>query len=251
MEKMTSPKNREAEFDAHAAGYAGGMEDPLKRAFGKTLDDFIEPKIDLAIRELDSYCAGTSMPRSGIKLLDFGCGAGALLIALKRRGFEGQLEGCDLSQKMLDELARRWKTGALPPLHVIKGMPLPFPEGSFDIITGSCVLHHIAPADRDGVYNELLRVLKPGGRILLFEHNPFNPLTLLVVSRAEIDRNAVLLKPKEARHCLINAGFGNVRIIYYLFFPPRLGGVVCRAIERILSWLPVGGQYMVAAKKPL
>ena len=240
-----------AEFDAHADGYASGMEDPLKRAFGKTLNEFIEPKIDLLVEELDGYCATNSKLCQEVKLLDFGCGAGALLIALKRRGFEGCLEGCDLSQKMLDELTKRWKTGPLPRLHAIKGMPLPFPTGSFDIITGSCVLHHIAPAERGAVYSELSRILKPGGRLLFFEHNPFNPLTRLIVSRAEIDRNAVLLKTKEVRQAVTNAGFGNIRIIYYLFFPPRLGGALFRSLERFLSWIPIGGQYMAAAEKPL
>jgi SAM-dependent methyltransferase len=251
MTKNDNPSNCKAEFDAHAEGYAGGMEDPLKQVFGRALDDFIEPKIDLVMKELDGYCAGNLTPRSGIKLLDFGCGAGALLIALQRRGFEGRLEGCDLSQNMLDELARRWKTGAPPQLHALKEMPLPFSAGSFDIITGSCVLHHIPPAKRNAVYNELLRILKPGGRLLLFEHNPLNPLTRLIVSRARIDRNAVLLGAKEIGRALNNAGFVNIRITYYLFFPPRFGGALLRAAERFLSRIPIGGQYMASAEKPL
>ena len=48
--------------------------------------------------------------------------------------------------------------------------------------------------------------LRPKGRIYIFEHNPFNPVTRWVVKHTAIDRNAVLLKPAEVRTGLHAAG---------------------------------------------
>jgi hypothetical protein len=88
-------------------------------------------------------------------------------------------------------------------------------------------------------------VLRRGGRIYVFEHNPFNPLTQWVVRHSPIDENAVLLRPSEVRLGLGRAGASAVRTDYIMFTPPRLRFL--RPIDKALAWLPLGGQYVVSA----
>ena len=129
-----------------------------------------------------------------------------------------------------------------------EGARTPFADGQFDILTISAVLHHVPVAERPAVYAELGRVLKPGGRIYVFEHNPRNPLVRYVVARTPIDRNAILLDSDEVRHGLLDAARYDLETDYLMFMPPGLA--VLRPIDRILAWLPLGAQYVVVAYKP-
>jgi hypothetical protein len=93
----------------------------------------------------------------------------------------------------------------------------------------------------------LARVLKPGGRLYLFEHNPRNPLVRYVVSRTKIDENAILLDPNEVRDNLPVALRQGLDTQYLMFMPPRLS--LLRIVDRLLTWLPLGAQYAVTASK--
>ena len=235
-----------AEFDTHAGAYAASVNNPLKRLMGKSADAFILAKVqwlldDLARRPL----TGGGEPR----LLDYGCGAGIFLHLLGNAGFTGSLEGCDVSAEMLEQARARWPAGGEPvPLHHVKQQQTTLESESFDVITASCVLHHVMPADRDGVLAEIARMLKPGGRLVIFEHNPLNPLTRWMVSRSPLDVNAVLLDAGEGRELASRAGLSVVRRDYILFAPPRLSWL--RPLEKLVPWLPLGVQYALAAEKP-
>src|SRR5947208_205246 len=134
-------------------------------------------------------------------------------------------------------------------------MPDPAPRAEFDAfaagydgVTSVCVLHHIEPAARLGAVRELIRVLKPGGRLVVFEHNPFNPATRWLVARAPIDANAQLLPAAGCARLLSLSGAEHARTDYVLFFPPRLRRLW--SLERFLARLPLGGQYVVVGRKP-
>jgi SAM-dependent methyltransferase len=241
------------EFDRYAADYAAGMENPLKRLAGADAEVFIELKAhhlaeDLAERPL----RGMHGP---LRLLDFGCGEGVLLRLLAQSGFVATLTGCDVSQGMLEEAGRKWAAaswngGQPPPVSWRVSEPgrLPFADCSFDVVTCLGVFHHIPPAHRDAEHAELARVLRPGGRCYIYEHNPLNPLTRLVVSRTAIDANAVLLNHWEAVQGFRRHGF-RVHLSHGLmYFPPRWRW--SWRFERFVRWLPFGGQYVVAGEKP-
>ena len=136
---------------------------------------------------------------------------------------------------------------ASPALAVQDGAQTPFTDGQFDIVTISAVLHHVPPAERQAVYRELGRVLKPGGRIYVFEHNPRNPLVRYVIARTPIDENAILLDEKEVRHGLLDSARYDITSNYLMFMPP--GITFLRGVDRLLAWLPLGAQYVVAARK--
>jgi SAM-dependent methyltransferase len=111
----------------------------------------------------------------------------------------------------------------------------------------SAVLHHVPVAQRPAVYAELGRVLKPGGRLYVFEHNPRNPLVRYVIARTPIDENAILLDHREVRQGLLDATRYELETDYLMFMPP--GIAFLRGVDRMLEWLPLGAQYAVSARK--
>ena len=117
----------------------------------------------------------------------------------------------------------------------------------FDIVTISAVLHHVPVEERHAVYRELGRVLKPGGRIYVFEHNPRNPLVRYVIARTPIDENAILLDAREVRYGLLDTARYDLDTDYLMFMPP--GIAFLQGVDRTLAWLPLGAQYVVTARK--
>jgi hypothetical protein len=91
-------------------------------------------------------------------------------------------------------------------------------------------------------------VLKPGGRIYVFEHNPRNPLVRYVIARTPIDENAILLDAREVQEGLLGSARYELETDYLMFMPP--GIKFLRSFDRALAWLPLGAQYAVAARKP-
>ena len=101
---------------------------------------------------------------AGTKLLDVGCGTGSVaLLAQQLVGQTGEVFGLDPSIGMLST-AR--ENGVKLPVRGM-GEALPFPEQRFDRLTMGYALRHVA--DLQSTFEEYLRVLKPGGRVLLLE----------------------------------------------------------------------------------
>ena len=103
----------------------------------------------------------------GRRVLDAGCGSGALSEALRAKG--ALVTGFDSSPVMV-ELARQ-RLGEDADLQVADlSLPLPFAEGAFDDVVVSLVLHYLQ--DWTAPLSELRRVLRPGGRLLLSVNHP-------------------------------------------------------------------------------
>lgn len=234
-----------AEFDDYAAEYQGGLDNPVKRMLGNSPDQFIAVKTRWLMRREPKLRTG------GLAVLDYGCGVGSLMRVLAETGARAEFTGCDISSGMLRQVEKRWpvKLGAPPALAPQQGAKTPFADGQFDVATVSAVLHHVPVAERSAVYAELGRVLKPGGRLYVFEHNPRNPLVRHVIARTPIDQNAILLDPTEVRHGLLDAARYDLDTDYLMFMPP--GMAFLRPVDRVLAWLPLGAQYVVAARKPV
>jgi SAM-dependent methyltransferase len=234
---------KQAEFDRHAAGYDGGLDNPVKRLMGSSADQFIAVKARWLMRREPDLRSGK------LAFLDYGCGAGDLLRILGGLGMRAESTGCDVSTGMLDEARKRWPAalGATPTLVAQDGPCAPLGGKRFDIVTVSAVLHHVPVADRSVVYRELARLLKSGGRLYVFEHNPRNPLVRYVIARTPIDANAILLDETEVRRGLGEAAPFGLSTDYLMFMPPGLP--LLAGIDRLLAWLPLGAQYVVAARK--
>jgi SAM-dependent methyltransferase len=104
-------------------------------------------------------------------VLELGCGAGDLSAELLRRG--ARLTAIDISPGMV-ELARSRAAGAS--FVVAPAEETGLPDGSFDLVLGKWVLHHV---DVAAAAREVHRLLRPGGRAVFFENQDRNPLLRL------------------------------------------------------------------------
>jgi SAM-dependent methyltransferase len=235
---------QKAEFDAHAEGYDAGMDNKLKALAGDSADDFVAVKVQWLLRRWPELLTNAAW-----SILDYGCGVATLLRLMRAAGIPGHLTGTDVSSGMLQEAARIWPADQPHPvLQMQHGAATGLPSGAFDLVMISAVLHHVPITERNEVYVELQRVLRPDGRLVVFEHNPWNPVTSYVVANTPIDRGAILLPPPEVAAALTAGGWHDIRTSHLMFLPPRLGALATAA-ERMFGWLPVGGQYAVTARK--
>ncbi|WP_236029848.1 class I SAM-dependent methyltransferase [Paractinoplanes lichenicola] len=111
------------------------------------------------------------------EVLDLGCGRGALLISAALRVPKGRAVGVDLwrtgDQSGNDPEATLRNAAAAGVADVVSVetanvTALPFPDESFDLVVSNIALHNLkAAADRDKAVTEAVRVLRPGGRLLL------------------------------------------------------------------------------------
>ncbi|WP_055586500.1 class I SAM-dependent methyltransferase [Streptacidiphilus griseoplanus] len=137
-----------ARFDGfERAGWAG-RADAYGAGFALLTAHTVEPLLD---------AAGV---RAGLRVLDVGCGPGRVAAAALARG--ARVTAVDASPEMV-----RLAAAAHPALDAQKGVlpDLPFPDGSFDAVTGNFVVNHLG--DPAAGIAELLRVLRPGGRLAL------------------------------------------------------------------------------------
>jgi ubiquinone/menaquinone biosynthesis C-methylase UbiE len=102
-------------------------------------------------------------PGSHERMLDVGTGTGEVLRELARRPTRPrEVHGVDASAAMLSRVPRLPQGWSLD---IADARALPFGDCTFDVITLSYVLHVVAEADRPAILGELLRVLRPGGRL--------------------------------------------------------------------------------------
>lgn len=116
-------------------------------------------------------------PRGNERLLDVGCGRGAVLMLAAKRLPGGRAVGVDLWSSK-DQSGNRERTTLRNAtlegvrerieLHTADMRKLPFPDRSFDIVTSSLAIHNIgSAAGREQALAEILRVLKPGATALI------------------------------------------------------------------------------------
>jgi ubiquinone/menaquinone biosynthesis C-methylase UbiE len=104
----------------------------------------------------------------GQSVLDIGCGTGSLAIVAKRHvGPLGTVHGIDASPEMIAR-ARKKMSKARVDVTFTHGVveALPYPNGHFDVVLSTLMLHHLPRAAREQCVREIRRVLKPGGRVL-------------------------------------------------------------------------------------
>lgn len=115
--------------------------------------------------------------RGDERILDLGCGRGAVLLMAAERLSRGRAVGVDL-WRGVDQSGN--SAGALMRNAVAEGvvdrvelctgdmMALPFEDNSFDLLVSSLAIHNISGRDgRDRAINEAVRVLRPGGRLMI------------------------------------------------------------------------------------
>jgi SAM-dependent methyltransferase len=172
------------------------------------------------------------------RVLDVGCGTGTLAARLAAAGFT--VIGLDPSQGMLDVMAE-----SAPAVERVRGegTELPFEDETFDVAITVAALHHVAdPDDVRATLVEMVRVLRPGGQIVVWDHNPRNPYWKNLMARVPQDDGSERLVPEEEIVGGLEEGGGEVIGSSQLglvpdFVPPSLLGLA-RVAERVVERTP-------------
>lgn len=228
----------EQDFDNFADEYRQTHTANVKSVSGADSYYFAEFKVKELLRyERNVKC----------RLLDVGCGDGATEIFMKHYLSNLFISGVDVSQKSI-KIAKNRKLLDVFFYHY-DGDNIPFEDNTFDIVFMAGVLHHVPPIKRQQLVNEVFRVLKPQGRFYLFEHNPYNPLTRYLVNTCVFDEGVQLLKARESKSLLNNAGLKILTRKFVIFFPRSRFFKLLHKTEPMLAHIPLGGQYYFRAVK--
>lgn len=185
------------------AGHPGGREDPGTVLHSPRCYDCLAAAYCLGrearMRERTLDLAGVG---AGARVLDVCCGTGTLALAAQRRmGASGYVHGIDASPDMISHA--KWKAAhcGLPvEFQVAAAQSLPFPDGTFDVAMCSLALHHLPAELRSTAIEEMRRVVRPGGCVLVVDCARgrgmwalFHPVALLHQGRSGILEGVIAL----------------------------------------------------------
>lgn len=226
---MTS-ENKEY-FDDYSGNYNEILSEQLS-FFNKDVSYFARYKVKLLNK---------IFPDKKLKILDYGCGIGRSIPFIKEYYPSASIYGFDVSGNSI-ATARKENPGTdfFDNEEQLKNL-------EFDIIIMTCVVHHITEKDRPKVFKTINSLLSHNGKLVVFEHNPYNPVTLKMVRECPFDEDAELITLKNLNTKLTENGFKKHTSFYTLFLPAFLKKFMF--IEKFIKWLPLGGQYIYIAEK--
>ncbi len=228
----------ENEFDRFAEEYhaihAGNI-----RASGDSPEFFAEYKVRDIARRLAQHAIDVRT------IFDFGAGVGNSVPHFRRHFPDAVLTCADVSGRSL-EIARARFPDQAEYRKIDESGSGEIGQG-FDLIFSACVFHHIPHERHVAWLSRLRKAARPGALLAVFEHNPWNPLTLQAVRNCPFDINARLINARQMRRAVAAAGWRDVRSQYRIFFPGQLARL--RGLERAMTWLPLGAQYVVYARR--
>ncbi len=231
-------RDRRQELAEHNRRQRRYFERSVKRTMVPVDSPYLRRHVEEALR-FGSISAGE-------RVLEVGCGMGRYTLILAQRGV--RVEGMELSPVLLDRL-RGYNGGRFDiPLHCADAHhPPPELAGSFDIVLGFFVLHHLKDLDR--FFVAMARLLRPGGRMVFLEPNAYNPLFYLQILITpgmtwQGDRGIVRMCPSPIFRAMDRAGLRQLAMTRFGFFPPffangRLGARLESALERVPLWRPL------------
>ncbi len=193
----------------------------------------------------------------GARVLEVGCGMGRYTLPLAEMGY--RVEGLDLTPGLLDKL--RAFNGGRFDIPLYAGDVVDHAEAladQFDAVVGFFTLHHVhglAP-----IYAAMARMVRPGGRIVFLEPNPYNPsyyLQVLLTPRIKWrnERGILQMRRGPIFAAMRAAGLVHPSVARFGVFPPALANrpwapPIESAFERLLGWTPCLAFQTFAATRP-
>jgi len=229
---------KEHEFDGHARTYTEVLDESIAFVGGDHAY-FAEYKI----RDLHREVVASRGDVEGLKILDFGCGVGESVPYVARYFRKPEITAVDVSEESLNVARTRYDGQASFVAIGVDGLSAEI--SGIDAAYAMCVFHHIDWDMHIDMLSAIHERLNPGGMLMIYEHNPLNPLTVRVVNNCPFDANARLIRGAEMAERCRKAGFHDVSVHYRVFFPGFLKPLAF--LEGALTWLPLGGQYYVRA----
>lgn len=225
-------------FDAYEADYDAALNQGL-RLTGESKEYYAEGRAGHIRARL------TRLGLQPGNCLDFGCSTGSSADFLREGLGINSYTGYDPSADSIAEVERSVKwLGA-----VFTAQEQALEAKSFDLAFTNSVFHHIPPAERAHAVRLVWKALKPGGVFAFWENNRWNPAVHWMISRVPFDRDAQMLFSHQGRHLLKQGGLRVLGTDHLFFF--HAGMAALRPLERWLRSVPLGGQYLVLAQKPL
>ncbi len=180
---------------------------------------------------------------AGARVLEVGCGMGRYTLLLAERGL--RVEGLELAPGLLDRL-RAFADGRYDiPLHCADVVDHPRElDGQFDAVIGFFALHHFH--DLELCCRSMTRLLRPGGRLVFLEPNPYNPLYYLQIASTpgmtwRGERGLLRMRRTVIFAAMRAAGLERCAMTRFGFFPPALanrgwGRRLEARLERVSLW---------------
>lgn len=200
----------------------------------------LQRRADAIVREMRLPEAPEERKR--IHLLEIGCGMGEMAHQLAEMT-EARVTGADLSPQFIEQAKARYRRSNLE--FVIVDLSKEFPTSDadrYDYIVGNGILHHLYH-HLDTFFPVLTRWLKPGGRLIFWEPNLWNPYVFLIFSVSPLRRMAKL-EPDEMAFTaafvekkLTTAGFTPVEATTRDFLLPNVPGALVKPVITIGNWL--------------
>lgn len=224
------------QFDRYAQNY-NQLVDSALTATGENRDYFLFRRVEWIAK---------CLPKLGMKprvLLDYGCGNGASAPYLLNMLHLQSLIGVDVSEQSISEARHN-----APPKTTFATLSSFVANEQADLCYCCGVFHHIIAEERASALDYVFRSLKSGGIFFFFEHNPWNPGTRHIMAKCEFDADAIPIAPHRAPQLLRAAGFEILFREFLFVFPKWLR--ILRPLESALKRMPLGGQYVIVARKP-
>ncbi|MCI2418786.1 class I SAM-dependent methyltransferase [Saccharopolyspora sp. K220] len=134
---------------------------------------FLQPLYDVAhsvfgLHPIHLKMIALAELRDGQQVLDVGCGTGNLLRSIGKQSRKAELVGLDPDPNALSRASRKARRAGLA-MRLDRGFAqeLPYPDGSFDRVFSSLMLHHLDSPSKDALLAEVRRVLRPDGLLVL------------------------------------------------------------------------------------
>ena len=160
--------------------------------------------------------------KEGETVLDLGSGAGFdCFLAAQKVGENGRVIGVDMTPEMIDKARENAKKGDYENVEFRIGEieNLPAADSSVDVVISNCVIN--LSSDKERVFQEAFRVLKPGGRLMISDIVLTKELPGFIMNSIEAYIGCVsgaVLKDEYLK-LIANAGFGDVNVVEETQFP--------------------------------
>ncbi len=162
---------------------ATSMEDAVRESYGKRWAHLkatksAQPESRASMQLAHNSLLKELMPHEGMKVLDIGSGSGETVLAIAEKvGSTGKAVGVDFSPegiRLARETAKKRSLEGIAEFHQTNAVELPFSDNSFDAVISECVVCLIQ--DKQKALNEKVRVLKPGGRVIMHDVITWAPM---------------------------------------------------------------------------
>lgn len=239
--QLRPPKKSQVEFDEYCDNYTHQINEAIAFS-GQSHDFFTKVKADYLTEILSNKFS--SSDDEEIHALDVGCGHGLIHPYLLEKNNKLRLSGVDIAPSVIDA-ARSANSNVS--YQTYNGTILPYADNTFHMAFAICVMHHVPPLQWHSFLLEMKRVVKLNGLVVIFEHNPLNPITLKVVKNCPLDKSAILIRSGLMKKLKRQAGLMNLKRTFILFTPFEVP--ILQKLDHKLGWFPLGAQYYVLSEK--